>query len=230
MIILISIIFQENNLSPFMIKHLLSVALLTLVATSGFGQDIITKKNGEGVKAKVLEITANEIKYKRFENLEGPTYVLAKADVLIVKYENNTEEIFTGTESFTQGVVEPAEEAPVTLTAVTKEPVVNATSTSLYVHGQQDAEMHYKKYKSAGTGILIGSLFSPILGLVPAIVCSSIKPQSHNLNYPNHALMQDAGYSTGYKNKARQMKSRKVWRNWGIGLGVNLVLAIALAN
>ncbi|MER2999575.1 hypothetical protein [Pontibacter populi] len=214
-----------------MMKQLLTITLLALLTTSGFAQDVITKKNGEGVQAKVLEITPTEIKYKRFENPDGPIYTLAKTDVLLVKYENNTEEVFTGTESFTQGVVKPSvETAPVTKTAITKEPVVNATSTNLYVKGQHDAEMHYSNYKSAGTGVLVGSLLSPLLGLVPAIACSTIKPQTHNLNYPDHALMQDAGYSTGYTNKARQMKSRKVWRNWGIGLGVNIVLAIALAN
>jgi hypothetical protein len=214
-----------------MMKHLLSFILLAFVATTGIAQDVITKKNGEGVQAKVLEITPTEIKYKRFENQDGPTYTLAKADVLLVKYENNTEEVFTGTESFTQGIVKPSvETVPVTMTGITKEPVVNAASTNLYVKGQHDAEMHYSDYRSAGTGVLVGSLLSPILGLVPAIVCSTVKPQTHNLNYPDHNLMQDAGYSTGYTNKARKMKSGRVWRNWTIGLGVNFILAIALAN
>ncbi|MEJ8756697.1 hypothetical protein WG947_06810 [Pontibacter sp. H259] len=222
-----------------MIKSLLSISLLALVSSHCLAQDIITKKNGEGVKAKVTEITTTEIKYKRFDNLEGPTYTLAKSDVLLVKYENNTEEVFTGNESFVQGVSQDTQltasvnttetVAPATMpTNVTTVPALN--TTELFNKGQQDAVLYYDGYKNAGTGVLITSLLSPLVGLVPAIVCSTTKPQDQNLGYPNYSLMQETSYKTGYTNKARRIKSGKVWRNWGIAFGVNVLLVIAMQN
>lgn len=214
-----------------MFKSLLVICFMAATVTASLAQDVIKKKNGEGVQAKVLEITSTEIKYKRFDHQEGPTYTLAKAEVLMVKYENNSEEFFTGTDSYVRsedGSKATVETTPVT--ANTAPAVPTATGQDSYLRGQIDAEVHYDDYRSAGTGVLITSLLSPLVGLVPAVVCSTTKPQEHNLNYPNYSLMQDAGYRSGYTNKARKIKSGRVWRNWGIAFGVNLVLAIALSQ
>jgi len=60
-----------------------------------YAQDIITLKNGNEIKAKVLEITPTEIKYKRYENLEGPTVVIRRAEVYAITYENGETELIT---------------------------------------------------------------------------------------------------------------------------------------
>jgi hypothetical protein len=57
-------------------------------------QDIIIKKNGDDIKAKVLEITQTEIKYKRFDNLEGPTIIIPIKGILMITYQNGTKETF----------------------------------------------------------------------------------------------------------------------------------------
>jgi len=57
-------------------------------------QDIITLKNGNEIKAKVTEISASEIKYKRFDYLDGPTILIAKREVFAINYENGTREVF----------------------------------------------------------------------------------------------------------------------------------------
>jgi hypothetical protein len=69
---------------------ILSTFVLLLSAGSCFCQDLITKKTGEDIKAKISEITSTEIKYKKFDNLNGPTYSLDKSEVLLIKYENGT--------------------------------------------------------------------------------------------------------------------------------------------
>jgi len=43
----------------------------------------------------VTEITPSEIKYNRFDNLNGPTIVVSRADVFAINYENGTREVFT---------------------------------------------------------------------------------------------------------------------------------------
>lgn len=38
-------------------------------------QDVITKRNGDEILAKILEVNPTEIKYKRYDNPDGPLYV-----------------------------------------------------------------------------------------------------------------------------------------------------------
>jgi hypothetical protein len=57
-------------------------------------QDIITQKNGDEIKAKVIEVGINDVKYKKFSNESGPTYTLSKSDIFMIKYENGEKDIF----------------------------------------------------------------------------------------------------------------------------------------
>ena len=98
------------------------------------------------------------------------------------------------------------------------------------IKGQIDAARHYKRYKGAATGTLLTSLLSPVIGLIPAILCSSTYPKIENLGYPSEELFKQATYYKAYTKKAKKIKQRKVWSNWGIGLGVNLVVILVLAN
>src|SRR5688572_17688182 len=56
-------------------------------------QDIIYLNNGSKFEATVKEINADNIKYKNFSNPDGPTYVIAKTDVLFIEYKNGTLDI-----------------------------------------------------------------------------------------------------------------------------------------
>jgi len=60
-----------------------------------YAQDVITLKNGNEIKAKVEEISSTEIRYKRFENLQGPTIVITTSDVFFINYENGRREIIS---------------------------------------------------------------------------------------------------------------------------------------
>ena len=71
-----------------------SIIFLVAMGISMYAQDVITLRNGDEIKAKVTEITSSEIKYKRFDNFDGPTVVIAKSDVFFINYENGTREVF----------------------------------------------------------------------------------------------------------------------------------------
>ena len=58
------------------------------------GQDVITKIDDTSIETKVVEITPNEVKYKNFHNLNGPTYTLPINEVLYIVYENGLKEVF----------------------------------------------------------------------------------------------------------------------------------------
>lgn len=57
-------------------------------------QDFITKKNGEDIKAKVLEVTPNEVKYKLYDEPNGVTYTTKKSELLMIRYESGRNEVF----------------------------------------------------------------------------------------------------------------------------------------
>lgn len=48
--------------------------------------DKIFKKDGTKIESKVLEITPSEIKYKKFSNLDGPTYSILKTEIILIEY------------------------------------------------------------------------------------------------------------------------------------------------
>lgn len=74
-----------------------TLALLALSATVSFcarAQDKLYLKTGKTEQVKVTEITDRAIRYKMYDNPEGPEYVVDKSRVLRVVYENGTEDIF----------------------------------------------------------------------------------------------------------------------------------------
>jgi len=73
--------------------------LLFLIAVIGFGiilnaQDVILKKDGSEIVAKVLEITEQQIKYKDFDFQTGPIRNLNISEVFMITYENGRKEVF----------------------------------------------------------------------------------------------------------------------------------------
>ncbi|MFA5781369.1 MAG: hypothetical protein WC868_03770 [Bacteroidales bacterium] len=69
------------------------------VITSSDECDNIVLKNGEEIKAKVTEITTDEIKYKKCDNLTGPSYSIKKSEVFMIRYSNGTKDIITSNNS-----------------------------------------------------------------------------------------------------------------------------------
>lgn len=81
---------QKNNLSKVVLTLGLSFTLFNAINA----QDNITLKNGDEVKAKVIEINDTEIKYKNFDDKEGPTRILYRSEVFLIKYQNGTKDVF----------------------------------------------------------------------------------------------------------------------------------------
>ena len=65
---------------------------INIVKSTAF--DVIILKNGNEIQAKVLEIDAKEIKYKLLNNIDGPTRIVNKDEVFMVKYKDGFKEVF----------------------------------------------------------------------------------------------------------------------------------------
>ena len=60
-----------------------------------FSQDLMILRNGDELKVKVTQVGVEDVSYKRFDNLQGPSYTVKKWDIYKIKFDNGTEEIFT---------------------------------------------------------------------------------------------------------------------------------------
>ena len=82
----------ENNLREIvtidMKKVLLYFALLMGTCSLASAQDIITKKDGTDIRAKVMEVSPTEIKYYAWDNQEGPLFIVKPSDILVIRFEN----------------------------------------------------------------------------------------------------------------------------------------------
>ena len=57
-------------------------------------QDLIVKTDASQVEARVLEISPDAVRYKRFSNPDGPTYVLPVAEIRYIRYANGEVEYY----------------------------------------------------------------------------------------------------------------------------------------
>jgi len=107
-------------------KRFYILAFLFLIMGGVFyvdAQDLIILKNGSTIEAKVLEISPTEIRYKRFDHLDGPTVVIMAIDVLSIRYENGrTEVINSASQSAT---TTPSTLIPSTAVLEENQPIIN---------------------------------------------------------------------------------------------------------
>jgi hypothetical protein len=83
---------MKTKLLPNIVLWLIAFIVFPIIS---FAQDVIIKKNGDEIQSKVFEVDSNYIKYKRFDNVDGPNYILSKTEVFMIKYANGTKEIIS---------------------------------------------------------------------------------------------------------------------------------------
>jgi hypothetical protein len=76
-------------------KNIILILIGLIFFNLANAQDIIIKKNGDEISAKIQEIGVIEIKYKKFDNQNGPVYSIVKTEVFMIKFENGTKEVYT---------------------------------------------------------------------------------------------------------------------------------------
>lgn len=71
------------------IRTIIAMAFLSL-GISSYAQDTLIMANGAYLPARVLEVNTSEIKYKKADNPDGPTFVVSKSEVSSIRYKNGT--------------------------------------------------------------------------------------------------------------------------------------------
>jgi tetratricopeptide (TPR) repeat protein len=67
---------------------------IILFPSFSLAQDRIYKSDKTVIEAKVIEINGADIKYKKFSNPGGPTYIVPKKEVSMIEYENGEKEVY----------------------------------------------------------------------------------------------------------------------------------------
>ncbi|WP_461256509.1 hypothetical protein [Treponema sp. R80B11-R83G3] len=108
-----------------------TVVFLVAGICSVAAQDLIVLKDGNIIEAKVTEVSSAEIRYKRFDHLDGPTIVLSASNVLSIRYEN--------------GKVEKINAAPIA------EQKITAIDTNKFIFGINANAGGFLGYLTGGT-------------------------------------------------------------------------------
>ncbi len=74
-------------------KKLALFTLFVVIFSTTMAQDLIVLKDATEVQAKVTAITEKSVTYKRWSNLEGPTYTISKSNVFYIKYANGEKDV-----------------------------------------------------------------------------------------------------------------------------------------
>ena len=92
---------SKKNIFALIIKHsaiMKKFAVLLLVlffaCWIASAQDIIIKKNGEDIKATVTEVNPTNVRYKKFDNPDGPLYTIERSDIAVIRYANGENEVY----------------------------------------------------------------------------------------------------------------------------------------
>ena len=102
-------------------------------------QDIITLKDGNDIQAIVQEIGDTDVKYKKYDNLNGPSYTLKKSEIFMIRYANGSKDIFNA-------IATPAPVETKQQTAVNQQ---NSPYNSSY-NSQEQLPVQYGSKKSPG--------------------------------------------------------------------------------
>ncbi len=76
-------------------KNILLIVSLLVVPICTFAQDYIYQTDKTQIKCQVIAIEVTDITYKKWDNLNGPTYTILKTDVLMIQYANGSSDFFT---------------------------------------------------------------------------------------------------------------------------------------
>lgn len=84
--------------------------LLTIITFKLFAQDTIVLRDATEIVAKVVNIGVSEITYKKWNNLDGPTYQIQKENIFYIKYANGEKDVFTSMQEGTTTTNAPKKE------------------------------------------------------------------------------------------------------------------------
>jgi len=183
-----------------------------------YSQDIIIKNNKAEIKAKVVEIQEDLIKYKLYEDANGPLRNIQISDVFIIIYETgkretfptvpnkklNTAQVGSSESSYTSSGYVSQNDRP-----ITKDNIVLGGEVSLSVYHSNgetkyvDPITYNYNYKSTGTSLSLSPTFGYfildglVLGLSPSFSYNVSKNTGKNSLIVEEEKSEGNSYTIG---------------------------------
>lgn len=70
------------------VVKLIALTAICMTSSYTFAQDLIVKKDGSVIQAKVTKVGTSEVEYKKWSNQDGPQYSIEIGDILAINYKN----------------------------------------------------------------------------------------------------------------------------------------------
>jgi len=83
-------------------KTLLSVVYIVFLSCTCFAQDIINTRDSRKINAKVIEVNVDNVRYRNFDNQDGPIYTILKSEITSIIYQNGHIDTFETAETSIQ--------------------------------------------------------------------------------------------------------------------------------
>ncbi len=193
---------------------LLTAVLSGLLPARAWAQaDTILRLDGEEVRGRVVTLDPVRLRYVPALPAAPDTLALPVAEVFLVRYANGTREL-----------LHPAAPGP----AGAPDVLPGLTAGQRVAAGTADAARYYVPHGTL-MGLTAITLANPILGLIGAAGVANKPLRPDRWRAPTPALLADPNYAAGYGRQAHDMKRRKAWGGFALGLGALLSL-VALAG
>ena len=189
------------------------ILIFFLLPIFALAQDNIVLRNGEDINAKILEINESIIKYKKFDNQEGPIYTILKNEIFYIKYPNGDKDIFSNLNSPNNDRSE-------------KKIFLSAGSVFLYENSFENDYFYSTSNFSISSGI--GAFLSKdfVIGASLAITSSNSNGNSSTLTAFGPFIR---GYIDNFYSEASIALSENVnIASLGLGYQINLTNSISL--
>ncbi|MDR2145414.1 MAG: hypothetical protein LBE91_03005 [Tannerella sp.] len=145
------------------LRKVIALAISLAGSVTMLAQDIIIRKNGDNIQAIVREVGIDDVRYKRFDTPNGPTYRLKKSEISMIRYEDGSRDVFNGASTSVED---------------RRQPSVNQRNdyvysrqqlpASRYTYPEQYEEQYPKKfYLGVGYGFDYGGLFGGKFEFLP---------------------------------------------------------------
>ena len=174
--------------------------LLLLVCTTVFSasaQDMVVKKDGTIIKAKVIKVGSSEVEYKKWTNQNGPIYSISVNELLAINYQNGEKDMFENNQNKT---TQQKESINGEINSPKEIPAILASDNSILIKSYTNQVLQAKKPKFKEKQ---ARMMFPVYG----ITCNSVLSDSHitisfSKIYTEYKPKVLDGYSISIENKS----------------------------
>lgn len=145
-----------SAINTMRIRCLIGVFAVVLCTSTAFAQDVIHKKDGTKVEAKILSVNEDYVEFKRWNNQQGPTFAISIEKVFKIVYSNGDVDVFD------EPVEKPAQQPQTTSSQVTS----NDMSDAILLSRIADLEAKAKHINAVGNWVETISGFAVLGGTV----------------------------------------------------------------